>query len=429
MRTERLSCGILLVSEVMPYVRSAALGFWVGTGSRDEPVELGGASHFLEHLLFKGTEQRSAAAIAESLDEVGGDCNAYTAKEYTHFHVRLLAGDLPLGLDILSDIMCRPALTETDVAAERRVIFDEILMHADEPSDQSVEQWNAALFPGHGLGRDTLGSTSSVEAITCDDIRQFFDEHYRPGNIVVSVAGDCSHEAVSEALEARFENWSGGHPPQRTAPVDPPVPLVVQHRETEQVHVVIGSRSVSRFDEERWALSVLNHVLGGGMSSRLFQKVREERSLAYSIWSERTPFEETGSMCIMAGTAPEHLDEVLKISVGEIELLADKGVTSREMEVAKANLRADALLSMEDSGARMSWIGSSLLLHHEVRTIDSILARIEEVSPDDVRRAAEHLAASPRTLSVVGPVAPAVDAARLGLSSASCEGSERDGAK
>ena len=233
-------------------------------GSRDEPGELAGASHFLEHLLFKGTEQRSAVAIAEELDEVGGDCNAFTTKEYTTFYVRLLSEHLPLGLDILSDIMWAPALRPDDIEAERTVILDEILMHADEPADLAGERWQAALFPGHALGRDTLGTASSVQRITRDDIRAFFDLHYRPANMVVSVAGDCTHEAVAADLQRRFAGTSGGAAPVRTPPGPDTVALDVVRRSTEQAHLIYGARSVSRFDERRWSLAVLNHVLGGG---------------------------------------------------------------------------------------------------------------------------------------------------------------------
>ena len=285
--TSVLPCGIRLVTETMADVHSVAVAYWVGTGSRDEPGELAGASHFLEHLLFKGTERRSAAAIAEALDEVGGDCNAFTTKEYTTFYIRLLAEHLSLGLDILSDIMWAPALREGDIEAERTVILDEILMHADEPMDLAAERWQASLFPGHPLGRDTLGTAETVRRITRHDIATFCGQYYRPDNMVVSVAGDCTHEAVAADLEQRFAGVRGGDAPRRVAPGPDAVALDVVRRPTEQAHLVYGARSVSRFDEGRWALSVLNHVLGGGLSSRLFQKVREQRGLAYSVWSER----------------------------------------------------------------------------------------------------------------------------------------------
>jgi predicted Zn-dependent peptidase len=401
--TSVLPSGIRLVTETMADVRSVAVAFWVGSGSRDESDELAGASHFLEHLLFKGTSTRSAAAIAESLDEVGGDCNAFTTKEYTTFYVRLLSEHLPLGLDILSEIMWDPALRPADVDAERTVILDEILMHADEPSDLAAEQWQSSLFSGHALGRDTLGTQSTVGGLEAGDIRSFFEHHYRPGNMVVSVAGDCTHEGVVADLERRFAGQPGGAAPVRTAPGPEAERLHVVRRPTEQAHVVYGVRSVSRYDERRWSLAVLNHVLGGGLSSRLFQKVREERGLAYSVWSERATYQDAGSLAVVVGTAPDHVDEVLRIITGELEQLAVHGITDRELAVAKGNLRAEILLSGEDSGARMGRIGASLLLHGEVQKVDEVLARIEAVGLDEVLGQAQELVEAPRTLSAVGP--------------------------
>ena len=415
-RTDVLPCGIRLATESMADVRSVAVGFWVGTGSRDEGDAQAGSSHFLEHLLFKGTPGRSASAIAEQLDEVGGDCNAFTTKEYTAFYIRLLAEHLSLGLDILSDIMSDPALRPEDVDAERMVILDEILMHADEPADLAGERWQAALFPDHPLGRDTLGTAESVRATSAGDIRAFFEQHYRPANMVVSVAGRCRHDEVAEAVEERFAGRSGGAAPARSAPAGLARSLVVVRRPTEQAHLLLGSRSVSRFDERRWAFAVLNHVLGGGLSSRLFQKIREQRGLAYSVWSERAAYADAGSLAIGVGTAPENVDEVLRIAAGELDLLADAGITERELAVAKGNLRADTLLSCEDSGARMSRLGSSLLLHGEVLTVDEALARIESVGLDDVRQAAVALRDQPRILAAVGPFGPEdFDAESIGV--------------
>jgi predicted Zn-dependent peptidase len=401
--TSVLPCGIRLVTEAMADVRSVAVAYWVGTGSRDEPGDIAGASHFLEHLLFKGTERRSAAAIAEQLDEVGGDCNAFTTKEYTTFYVRLLADHLPLGLDILSDIMWAPALRPDDIEAERDVILDEILMHADEPADLAAERWQASLFPGHSLGRDTLGTATSVQAIGREDIVRFSEHHYRPANMVVSVAGDCTHDAVAGALEERFAGAVGGGAPARLAPGPETGGLEVVRRPTEQAHLVYGMRSPSRFDERRWALAVMNHVLGGGLSSRLFQKVREQRGLAYSVWSERAAYEDSGSLAVVVGTAPEHVDEVLRIVGDELELLATEGVSDRELAVAKGYLRAELLLSCEDSGARMSRIGASLLLHGEVLSVEEILARIDAVEPAQVLEVAAEVASAPRSLTAVGP--------------------------
>ncbi len=401
----------------MEDARSVSIGFWVGTGSRDERDVEAGSSHFLEHLLFKGTPTRSASAIAEAVDEVGGDFNAYTTKEYTSFYIRLLSEHLDLGLDILSDIMWAPALRPDDVDAERQVILDEILMHADEPADQAAEQSSALTFPGHALGRDVLGTSASVAATSGDDIRTFFEHHYRPGNMVVAAAGDLDHAAVAAGLEARFAGPTGGGAPERQPPGDEVVPLRVVRRPTEQAHVVVAARSTDRFDKRRYALAALNHTLGGGLSSRLFQEIRERRGLAYSVWSERSAFSDTGMVTVGLGTGPEHVGEALAVVTDTLGELGAHGVTERELRVALGNLRADVLLAGEDSGARMARIGASQLLYHEVLTVDEVLARIEAVTLEDVRAVAAELAGAPRTLSVVGPFGEAdfdPDALRLG---------------
>jgi predicted Zn-dependent peptidase len=400
---DTLSSGLAVATERMADARSVCLGFWVGTGSRDEPEERAGASHVLEHLLFKGTDDRSPSAIAEAVDEVGGDFNAFTTKEYTSFYIRLLAEHLPLGLDILSDIMWQPALRESDLEAERSVILDEILMHADEPSDQAAEQSSATLFPGHPLGRDVLGTQASIAAVTADQIREFFERHYRPGNMVAAAAGDLDHDTVLAGLESRFTGPSGGAPPERRAPGDTVLPLAVTRRPTEQAQVILGMRSVDRFDRRRYALAILNHVLGGGLSSRLFQEIRERRGLAYSVWSERVAYHDGGVVSVGLGTAPEHVAEVLEITHDQLAVLGSRGITERELAIAKGNIRAEMLLASEDSGARMSRIGAGLLLHGEVLEMDEVLRRVEAVSLGEVRAAAADLVAAPRTLSVVGP--------------------------
>jgi predicted Zn-dependent peptidase len=416
-RTETLPSGLVLATERMAEARSVCIGFWVGTGSRDEDPSRAGASHFLEHLLFKGTEDRSPSAIAEAVDEVGGDFNAFTTKEYTSFYIRLLAEHVELGLDILSDLMWRPALRPADLDAERQVILDEILMHADEPSDEAAEQSSGLLFPDHTLGNEVLGSQESVSAMTAERIRAFFELHYRPGNMVVAVAGDLDHQRVAEGLESRFAGRLGGVTPDRLAPGGRVEPLAVTRRTTEQAHLVLAMRSVDRFDPQRYALAVLNHVLGGGLSSRLFQEIRERRGLAYSVWSERVAYHDAGSVSVGMGTAPEHVAEVLDIVCAELDLLGAEGITERELTIAKGNLRAETLLACEDSGARMSRIGAGLLLHGEVLPVDEVLARVDRVSLEEVRAAAAQMVAAPRTLSVVGPFDASdfsVDQLRLG---------------
>jgi len=402
-REQQLGCGARLVTETMAEVRSASVGVWVGTGSRDEPDALSGASHFLEHLLFKGTPSWSAADIAEAVDEVGGDMNAFTTKEYTAFYVRTLSEHIGLGLDVLGAIMTDPALRPEDVDSERSVIMDEILMHADEPADLAAEQCVGALFPGHPLGREVLGTPGSVQGLSAADIRGFFDHHYRAGNLVVAAAGDVDHDWLAAEVERRFAARAGGGRPPRRRPDERIEALVVTRRPTEQVQLVVGAKGPGRHDERRWAWALLNHVLGGGISSRLFQEVRERRGLAYSIWSERTHYDEEGALTVHVGTAPEHAKEVLDLLVAELERIGTSGVTERELAVAKGHLRAETLLSLEDAGARMSRIGASLLLHGSVLLVEELLAKVAAVTLEDVAAEARWLADAPRVLSVVGP--------------------------
>ena len=404
-RTTVLDCGITVVSEAMPDVRSVAAGFWVATGSRDERASQAGASHFLEHLLFKGTETRTARDIAESVESVGGEINAFTTKEYTAFYVRLLSDHLDLGLDILSDIMWSPAFRPDEVEAERQVILEEILMHGDEPADLVHDVFAEAMFPNHPLGREVLGDESTITAMSRDDIRSFFAHHYRPRNIVMAAAGLLDHDALVAGVEARFAGGDGGSAPARTAPVAPPQAVRVVERSTEQAHIVLGMPALDRNDDDRYVLSVLNHVLGGGMSSRLFQEIREERGLAYSVYSYRAGYEGAGALAVYAGTAPRHVDEVLGLIRAEVDRMAKHGISPRDLDLAKGNLIGTMVLSLEDSGARMSRLGRSQLVHGRVLTFDELVGAIDAVTVDAVARVAERVLGQPRVLAVVGPFA------------------------
>ena len=402
-RSTRLDNGIQVVTESMPHVSSVAAGFWVGSGSRDESPRLAGASHFLEHLLFKGTPTRTAAEIAEAVDAVGGDMNAFTTKEYTAFYVRVLGESLDLGLDILSDVMWDPAFRPEEVEAERQVIMEEILMHSDEPSELVHDRLLEGLFPDHPLGRDVLGDEESIAAMEVEEIRAFHQHHYRPGNIVVAVAGQLDHDEVIEGISRRFCGTPGGEVPRRVAPDGPISPVVVTTRPTEQAHVVLGVPTFGRHDEDRHALAVLDHALGGGLSSRLFQEIRERRGLAYSVYSYRTTFDDTGVLAFYAGTAPTRAREVLDLMVAELERVTTEGVTEREVAVAKGHIRGETALSLEDSAARMSRVARSQLLHGEVMDVDDVLQRIEAVTAEDVDRVAARVLGVEPVLAVVGP--------------------------
>jgi predicted Zn-dependent peptidase len=399
----QLDNGLTVVTERMPDVRSVTAGFWVATGSRDEDASIAGASHFLEHLLFKGTDTRSAREIAEAVDAVGGDINAFTTKEYTAFYVRLLSDSLELGLDILSDIMWSPAFRPDEVEAERQVILEEILMRGDEPGDLVHEVFTEALYPHHSLGREVLGDEDTIGAISRDDIRGFFGHHYRPGNIVVSAAGHLDHDELVAGIERRFAGGTGGTPPGRTPPTTPPEPVRVVTRPTEQAHLVLGVPAHGRSDPDRYALAMVNHVLGGGMSSRLFQQIREERGLAYSVYSYRSSFEDSGLLAVYAGTAPGRAREVLDLVVVELERMRTEGLTADELRLAKGHLKGTMALSLEDSAARMSRIGRSQVVHGRVESVDEVLAAIDAVTLDDANRVAADVLGRARSLAVVGP--------------------------
>jgi predicted Zn-dependent peptidase len=404
-RTSRLDNGITVVTEAMPHVASVTAGFWVGTGSRDEAPELAGASHFLEHLLFKGSPTRSAEEIAEAVDAVGGDMNAFTTKELTAFYVRVLGESLELGLDILSDVMWNPAFRGEEVEAERQVILEEILMHADEPSDLVHDRLLEAFFPDHPLGRDVLGTEDSIEAMQVASIRSSHGDHYRPGNIVVALAGAVEHDRAVDLLRAGFTGTPGGSPPRRLAPASAPEAVSVTTRPTEQAHVVVGFPTPGRHHPDRFALSVLDHILGGGLSSRLFQEIRERRGLAYSVYSYRSAYEDAGLLAFYAGTAPGRAREVLDRMMGELARMAESGATERELAVAKGHMRGETALSLEDSAARMSRIARSQLLHGEVLEVEDVVARVEAVTLDEVARVATEVLSQSPVLAVVGPFA------------------------
>ncbi|MHB8504378.1 MAG: M16 family metallopeptidase [Acidimicrobiales bacterium] len=395
--------GLTVVTEAMPDARSVTLGFWVGTGSADETGVLWGASHFLEHLLFKGTEERSARSISEAVDAVGGDLNAYTTKEYTSFYVRLTADQLDLGLDILSDILWTPAFRPDELESERQVILEEILMHNDEPSDLVHEVLAAAMWPDHTLGREVLGEDGTILAMTRDQIAAFHAHHYRPANVVFAAAGALDHDRVAEGVAERQDGRAGGAKPPRTPPEPPGAGEAVVERDTEQAHLAVGMPSLARHDDRRYALSILDHILGGGMSSRLFQAIREERGLAYSVYSYRQSYEHAGALVVYAGTSPDKAREVLELVHDHLDRMADAGITPAELEVAQGHLRGSLVLGLEDSGSRMSRIGHARLTHGRVPTVEELEARFRAVTVAEVAELAAEILAGPRSVAVVGP--------------------------
>jgi predicted Zn-dependent peptidase len=401
--TTTLDDGLSVVTERMPGVRSVSIGFWVGTGSVDEMPAQAGASHFLEHLLFKGTPTRTARSIAEQVDAVGGDMNAFTTKEYTTFYVRLLSDDTDLGLDILCDIIFSPAFRLDEFESERQVILEEILMHADEPADLVHDVLAGALFPGHPLGREVLGEEATIGAMGVPALAAFHAAHYRPANIVVAAAGDLDHDRLVAGVEARIAGRSGGSSPTRQPPSVPSMTRMVLPRPTEQVHLAVAVPAPDREDDERHAMSIVEHVIGGGMSSRLFQSIREERGLAYSVYAYRLGFQGAGALAVYAGTSPAHSTEVLDLIYGELDQLATAGVTQEELDAARGHVRGAMALGLEDSGARMSRIGHSQTVHGRVLTLDEVEARLSALTVDHVNDVAARWLARSRTTACVGP--------------------------
>ena len=378
-----------MVTERMPDVRSVTTGFWVGTGSRDEDGAVAGASHFLEHLLFKGTGDRSARDIAEAVDAVGGDMNAFTTKEYTAFYLRLLADSLDLGLDILSDIMWAPAFRPDEFEAERQVILEEILMHADEPADLVHDVFAEALFPViRSAGRCWATRPPSRP---CPGARSPAStrDHYRPGNIVVAAAGDLDHDEVAAGIERRFAGQPGGGSADRgRCRSSAPQPLSVRAPADRAGPPGVGAPALDRDDEDRYALAVLNHVLGGGMSSRLFQEIREERGLAYSVYSYRARLRGPGALAVYAGTAPSPGPRGARPDQRRARPALRRRHHRAGADAGQGPSAGSMALALEDSGARMSRIGRSQLVHGRVPTIDEIDAGWPRSTLDDVARVA-----------------------------------------
>ena len=408
-----LPSGVRLVTERMPEARSVSVGMWFAVGSRDEPAAIAGASHFLEHLLFKGTAERSARSIALAIDAVGGEMNAYTSREHTAYYLRLPVSELRNGLELLADVVSEPAFREDELDAEREVIVEELLMAEDTPDDLVMTILYDHLFRGHPLGRETLGDHATVTAMTRDHVAGFHAEWYRPRNLVVAAAGDLEHAEVADVLGGLLADELPGNAPQRTEPRPLTGRLVTVDRPIEQVHVAVGWRSLSLHDDDRYALWVANQVLGGGMSSRLFQEVRETRGLAYTVYSSPSSYSDSGSFIVYAGTALSRLDELLGVMDEVLDGLVADGITDEEHAVALGFLEGSMLLGLEDSGSRMARLGSGLVARDEIVPVEEHVRRIRAVTPDQVLDVARRVLDAPRVVSAVGPVGdgtPALEA-------------------
>lgn len=397
-RVTTLDSGVRVVTEAMPSVRSIALGFWIRTGSRDEASEQAGISHFLEHLLFKGTDRFSSQEIDELFDAMGAEVNAGTGKETTSVYSRFLDVHLERAFDVLQDMVLRPAYPDID--SERRVVIEEIAMYEDEPSDKVHDVLAGAIFGDHPLGRPVIGRADVIASVPVPQIATWHDGRYVPNNIVVAAAGNLDHDRIVQLVETAFGDAAPAPVGDPTAAE--PVPTVRFHvKETEQYHLALGGRGIARGDERRFAMRVLDTILGGSTSSRLFQEVREKRGLAYAVYSYTSQYVDTGQVAVYVGTRPDNVREAMKVIGDELVRLQSDGVTAAELERARDNVKGRTVLSMESSAARMNRIGSSVLMGVPLLTIDELLARLDAVTLDDVTELARELWV-PERLSAAG---------------------------
>ncbi|WRH26422.1 insulinase family protein [Arthrobacter sp. JZ12] len=411
-RRSVLPGGVRVLTEAMPGQRSASIGFWVGVGSRDEAEGQHGSTHFLEHLLFKGTQRRSALDIAAAFDEVGGESNAATAKENTCYYARVLDSDLPMAIDVIVDMVTSAVIDPEELEQERHVILEEIAMDSDDPSDVAHEKFVETVLGSHPLGRPIGGTPDAIRSISRDSVVEHYRRYYRPEELVVTAAGGLDHDVVCSLVGQALEK-AGWHLADDAVPVprratdaavlDGTGGVQVIRRAVEQANVLVGCPAMTATDDRRFVMSVLNAVLGGGMSSRLFQEIREKRGLAYSTYSFSASYADAGYFAMYAGCSPAKTGQVIRLLSAELERLATDGVSADELRRAVGQLSGGMVLSLEDSGSRMTRLGRAELVSGEFLGLDLTLERVHAVTADQVQQLARELADAPRTVTVVGP--------------------------
>ena len=410
-RRSVLPGGVRVLTESMPGLRSATVGAWVGVGSRDERDGHHGSTHFLEHLLFKGTPRRTAMDIAEAFDAVGGEANAATGKEYTCYYARVLDADLPMAVDVIADMVTSASLDAGELELERGVILEELAMNDDDPSDVVHEQFAAAVLGVHPLGRPIGGTPGTIRAVPRDAVLEHYHEHYVPAGLVITAAGGVDHDALCAQVTSALA--TGGWPLGDTHPLDrrPDAPAevpaagveTVVRRSTEQANVILGGVGLTGTDDRRYPLLVLNAVLGGGMSSRLFQEIREKRGLTYSVYSFASGHSDTGLFGLYAGCAPENVDQVLALLAAGWDRIAQEPISPAELKRSIGQLSGGLVLGLEDSGSRMNRLGKAELVHGELLSQSEALERVRAVTAQQVQDLAIELAARPRSVVKVGP--------------------------
>ena len=413
---EVLGDGLRLITETMPHVRSVTIGVWLMRGSRHESDARSGIAHFVEHMLFKGTDTRTAEDIAQAIDSIGGQLDAFTAKEYASYYIKVLDEHLPLAVDLLSDIVLRPAFAAEEIEREKKVILEEIKMVEDTPDDLVHELFTQHFWEGHPLGRPILGTKETVEALNAETLREYFRDAYVASNMIVSAAGNLDHGRVRDLVTNAFRVLpASGEALTDEAPRVVPQ-VVTRTKELEQSHVCLGTNSYPQSHDDRYVSYILNTVLGGSMSSRLFQNVREKRGLAYAVFSGLSAYRDAGNITIYAGCANEAVGEVIDLCVEELRAMKRAPVPDSELRRAKDHLKGSLMLSLENTASRMSHLARQEIYFDRHFGLDETLAGVERVSPDDVRRvAAELFSDGSLAATVLGPTVPELPRARLNL--------------
>ncbi len=380
-----LKNGVRVVCEKLQYVRSVSVGIWVKTGSRDEEVRINGISHFIEHMLFKGTQTRSAAQIAEAIDNIGGQLNAFTGKECTCFYAKTLDEHIDIALDILSDMFFNSIFANKDIALEKRVIIEEIGMYEDSPEDLVHDVLSETVWGGSSVGYPILGTKKSLRNINRERIIEYMKARYTPANTVISVAGNYDDSSLQELIERYFGSWSSGAvSDEKKGDVVFKPDVRIREKETEQVHICIGFEGIRNGDDDLYPLLAVNNILGGGMSSRLFQRIREKKGLVYSIYSYPTTYKDTGLFTIYAGMKPDNLEDVIGLIYDEIRIMKRKGITISDLDKTREQMKGNYILGLESTSSRMNSIGKSELLLGYINSPEEILRKIQAITMEGV---------------------------------------------
>jgi predicted Zn-dependent peptidase len=404
-RKSTLANGVRILTEAMPHVRSASLGIWADVGSAAEPHEQRGISHLVEHMLFKGTERRSAREIAETMDAVGGNLNAFTDKEATCYYAKVIDHHVPLAVDVLADMFLHSTFAPAELAKEQKVVLEEIRMYDDSPDEMIHDLFTRTMWSASNLGEPTIGYAETVSALTADDLRRHLRARYAPNTVVFAAAGNVDHDAIVALVDNAFSGYSGrGETPVPERPLLTPA-RSIKTKETEQAYVVLGTAGLSVRDDRRFTLSVLDTILGGGMSSRLFQEVRERRGLAYSVYSFQQSYREAGLFGVSAGTSPASVQECVDVIVGELARMVENGPTEAELNLAKEHIKGSLTLSLEVSSSRMIRLGRSEFNLARQLSIEEIESSVDAVNFEAVLDLARELFVPERLgLCVLGPV-------------------------